>query len=170
MPEFFLIAKIQSAFNNEGFVRILNYSDFPERFFNLKKVYVDFSGIKKEFYVEEVIKKKDFFTLKFKNFDNDNDVEVLVGRDIFVNEKDVIKLPADQYFIHDLIGSSVFRNKILIGKIVEVMVLPANDVYVVDADGKEILIPAVKEFIEKFIPSEKKLILVPEADIGYNEN
>lgn len=170
MPEFFLIAKIQSAFNNEGFVRILAYSDFPERFFNLKKVYIDFSGIKKEFYVEEVIKKKDFFTLKFKNFDNDNDVEVLVGRDLFVSEKDVIKLPADQYFIHDLIGSSVFRNKILVGKIVEVMVLPANDVYVVDAYGKEILIPAVKEFIEKFIPSEKKLILVPEADIGYNEN
>ena len=170
MPEFFLIAKIQSAFKNEGFVRILNYSDFPERFFNLKKVYIDFSGIKKDFYVEEVIKKKDFFTLKFKNFDNDNDVEVLVGRDIFVNEKDLIKLPADQYFIHDLIGSSVFRNKILVGKIVDVLLLPANDVYVVDADGKEILIPALKEFIEKFIPSEKKLILVPEADIGYNEN
>jgi len=170
VPEFFLIAKIQSAFNKEGFVRILNYSDFPERFFNLQKVYVDFSGIKKEFYVEEVKKKKDFFTLKFKNFDNDNDVNVLLGKDIFIDEKDAVKLPADQYFIHDLIGSSVFRNNVLVGKIVEVLVLPANDVYVIDAGNREILIPAVKEFIERFIPSEKKLILLPEADIGYNEN
>lgn len=170
MPEFFLIAKIQSAFNKEGFVRILNYSDFPQRFFDLQKVFIDFSGIKKEFYVEEVKKKKDYFTLKFKNFDNDSDVEVLLGKEIFVNEKDVIKLPADQYFIHDLIGSSVYRNKILVGKITEVLVLPANDVYVIDTGDQEILIPAVKEFIEKFIPSEKKLILVPEADIGYNEN
>jgi ribosomal 30S subunit maturation factor RimM len=64
----------------------------------------------------------------------------------------------------------VYRNEILVGKIVDVMVLPANDVYVMDADGKEILIPAIKEFIEKFIPSEKKLFLVPEADINYNEN
>ena len=97
-------------------------------------------------------------------------MEVLLGKDIFVDENDVVKLPADQYFIHDLIGSSVFRNKILVGKIVDVMVLPANDVYVIDADGKEILIPAIKEFVEKFIPSEKKLFLIPEADIDYDEN
>jgi len=170
VPEFFLIAKIQSAFNSEGFVRIFAYSDFPERFFNLHKVYIDFSGVKKEFYVEEIKKKKDVFILKFKNFDNNDDVEVLLGKDIFVNEKDAVKLPAGQYFIHDLIGSSVYRNKILVGKIIDVLVLPANDVYVIDADSKEILIPAVNEFIEKFIPSEKKLILMPEADIDYNEN
>ena len=170
MPEFFLIAKIQSAFNKEGFVRIFAYSDFPERYFNLHKVYIDFSGIKKEFYVEKIKKEKDFFIFKFKNFNSDSDVEVLSGRDIFVDEYDVVELPADQYFIHDIIGSSVYRNEILVGKIVDVMVLPANDVYVMDADGKEILIPAIKEFIEKFIPSEKKLFLVPEADINYNEN
>jgi 16S rRNA processing protein RimM len=170
VPEFFLIAKIQSAFNKEGFVRIFAYSDFPERYFNLHKVYIDFSGIKKEFYVEKIKKEKDFFIFKFKNFNSDSDVEVLSGRDIFVDEYDVVELPADQYFIHDIIGSSVYRNEILVGKIVDVMVLPANDVYVMDADGKEILIPAIKEFIEKFIPSEKKLFLVPEADINYNEN
>ncbi len=170
MPEFFLIAKIQSAFNKEGFVRINSYSDFPERFFNLRKVFIDFSGIKKEFYVDEVRKKKDFFVLKFKNFNNEIDVEVLLGKDIFVDENDVVELPADQYFIHDIIGSSVFKNKILIGTVKDVLALPANDVYVIDAEGKEILIPAVKEFIEKFVPSEKKLVLMPEADIDYDEN
>ncbi len=170
MPEFFLIAKIQSAFDKEGFVRIFSYSDFPERFFNLRKVYIDFSGIKKEFYVEEIEKKKDFFILKFKNFNNVNDIEVLLGKEIFVDENDLVKLPADHYFVHDLIGSSVFKNEILIGKISDVLQLPANDVYVVDAEGKEILIPAVKEFIEKFVPSEKKLILTPEAEIDYDEN
>ena len=170
MPEFFLIAKIQSAFDKEGFVRIYAYSDFPERFLSLHKVYLDFSGIKKVFYVEEIRDKKDFFILKFKNFDNDDDVKLLMGKKIFVDENNVVKLPKDQYFIHDIIGSSVFKDKILIGKIVDVLVLPANDVYVIDAGGKEILIPAVKEFIEKFIPSEKKLFLIPEADIYYNEN
>lgn len=170
MPEFFLIAKIQSAFDKEGFVRIYAYSDFPERFFSLHKVYIEFSGIKKVFYVEEIKNKKDFFILKFRNFNSDNDVKMLLGKDIFVDENDLVKLPEDQYFIHDIIGSSVFKNEILIGKIADVLVLPANDVYVIDAEGKEILIPAVKEFIEKFIPSEKKLVLKPKADIDYNEN
>jgi len=170
VPEFFLIAKIQSAFGKEGFVRIFSYSDFPERFFNLHKVYIEFFEVKKIFYVEEVKKKKDFFILKFENFNNNRDVEILIGKDIFVDESSVINLPADQYFIHDLIGSLVFRNNVLIGKIIEVLKYPANDVYVIDADGKEILIPAVKEFIDKFEPSEKKLILSPDANIDYDEN
>ena len=170
MPEFFLIAKIQSAVGKEGFVRIFSYSDFPGRFFDLHKVYIEFFNEKKIFYVEKVKKKKDFFILKFENFNSDRDVEILIGKDIFVDENSLINLPADQYFIHDLIGSLVFKNNVLIGKIIEVFKYPANDVYVVDAGGKEILIPAVKEFIDKFEPSEKKLILLPDANIDYDEN
>jgi 16S rRNA processing protein RimM len=170
VPEFFLIAKIQSAVGKEGFVRIFSYSDFPGRFFDLHKVYIEFFNEKKIFYVEKVKKKKDFFILKFENFNNDRDVEILIGKDIFVDENSLINLPADQYFIHDLIGSLVFKNNVLIGKIIEVFKYPANDVYVVDAGGKEILIPAVKEFIDKFEPSEKKLILLPDANIDYDEN
>jgi 16S rRNA processing protein RimM len=170
VPEFFLIAKIQSAVGKEGFVRIFSYSDFPGRFFDLHKVYIEFFNEKKIFYVEKVKKKKDFFILKFENFNSDRDVEILIGKDIFVDENSLINLPADQYFIHDLIGSLVFKNNVLIGKIIEVFKYPANDVYVVDAGGKEILIPAVKEFIDKFEPSEKKLILLPDANIDYDEN
>ena len=170
MPEFFLIAKIQSSLGKDGFVRIFSYSDFPERFLNLFKVYIDFFDVKKIFYVEKVEKKKDFFILKFKNFNNEKDVEVLIGKEIYVDDKDVINLPDDQYFIHDIIGSLVFKNNVLIGKIIEVLTYPANDVYVIDANGKEILIPAVKEFIDKFEPSEKKLILSPDANIDLDEN
>jgi len=170
VPEFFLIAKIQSAFGKEGFVRIFSYSDFPERFFNLNKIFIDFFDVKKIFYVEAAKKEKDFFILKFKNFNNEKDVEVLEGKNVYVDESDAVILPPDQYFIHDIIGSLVFRNDFLIGNIKDVIVAPANDVYVIDSDGKEILIPAVKEFIEKFEPSEKKIILNPDADIDYDEN
>ena len=53
------------------------------------------------------------FTLKFRNFNSDNDVEVLIGREIFVDEANIVKLPENYFFIHDLVGSRVFRNEII---------------------------------------------------------
>jgi 16S rRNA processing protein RimM len=170
VPEYFLIAKTLSVYGKKGFVKIFSYSDFPDRFFNLNKVYIDFFDVKKEFFVEDVQKKKDFFTLKFRNFDNDRDAELLIGREIFVDELDVVKLPENYFFTHDVVGSSVFINNFYIGKIKEIFSYPGNDVYVIDVNGKEVSIPAVKDYIESFDPVEKKLFLKPDADIDYDED
>jgi 16S rRNA processing protein RimM len=165
VDEFFLIAKIVSTYGEKGFVRIVSFSDFPDRFFDLKNVFIDFFGSWKTFFVNDVKKHKNFFTLKFKNFDSDKDVSVLVGKEIFVDSKDVVKLPKNKYFIHDIIGSKVFRNNKEFGIVEDVLNFPANDVYVISSFGKEVLIPAVKEFIERFDPVEKILILIPGDEL-----
>jgi 16S rRNA processing protein RimM len=59
VEEYFLVAKIVSAFGRDGFVKISSFTDFPERFFKLKKVYLVFFGDKKEFLVEEVKNSKE---------------------------------------------------------------------------------------------------------------
>ncbi len=161
MNEYFLIAKIVSVYGKEGFVKITSFTDFPERFFDLKKVYLDFFGDKKEFFVERVKKQKNNFLLKFKNFETGEDASALIGKEIFVDNENVIKLPEDHYFIHDLLGSTVLRNGQVFGVIKDVLAYPANDVYVIDNLGKEILIPAVKQFVESFNPEKKILILKP---------
>lgn len=164
MNEYFLIAKIVSVYGKEGFVKITSFTDFPERFFDLKKVYLDFFGDKKEFFVERVKKQKNNFLLKFKNFATGEDASALIGKEIFVDNENVIKLPEDHYFIHDLLGSTVLRNGQVFGVIKDVLAYPANDVYVIDNLGKEILIPAVKQFVESFNPEKKILILKPGDD------
>ncbi len=161
MNEYFLIAKIDSAYGKEGFVKISSFSDFPERFLHLQKVYIDFFDDKKEFFVENALKKKKGLILKFKNFDSQDDVQILIGKEIFVDERNLTPIPEDQYYIHDLIGSKVYRNGIALGIIIDVLSYPANDVYVIDSNGKEILVPAALEFIERFDPKNKVLILKP---------
>ncbi len=161
MNDYFLIAKIVSLSGNDGYVRIASFSDFPERFFELSKVYIDFFDEKKEFFVENVKKKKNTFLIKFKNFNSGEESEILLGKEIFVDSENVVTLPEDHYFIHDLLGSRVLRNGKEFGIIKDVLVSPANDVYVIDSFGKEILIPAVKEFIENFNAEKKILILKP---------
>lgn len=162
MKEFYLVAKIVSAFGRDGFVKVSSFTDFPDHLLNLKKVYIDFFGDKKDFLVDDVKESNGSFLFKFKNFNNEKEIEILLNKEIFVDDKDLIKLPENSYFIHDLIGSRVLRNNVEIGKVKNVVSFPANDVYVVENEqGEEILIPAVHDFIEGFDPAEKLLKLKP---------
>lgn len=164
MKDYFLIAKIVSVYGREGFVRIASFSDFPERFFSLQKVYIDFFEDKKEFFVQEIKKHKSDFLLKFQNFENDKEVEILIGKEIYVDNDNLVKLPENYFFIHDLIGSKVYRNNMEFGVIKDVLTYPANDVYVIDNNGREILIPAALEFIESFDQVNKIMVLKPGSD------
>ncbi len=161
MDDYFLIAKIVAVSGNDGYVRITSFSDFPKRFYELSKVFLDFFGEKKEFFVEDVKEKKNIFYIKFRNFKSEEELEILLGKEIYVDSENVITLPEDHYFIHDLLGSKVLRNGEEFGILKDILVSPANDVYVIESFGKEILIPAVKEFIEDFDAANKILILKP---------
>ena len=164
MNDYFLIAKVISFYGRKGYVSVRSYSDFPERFDDLSKVYIDFFNDKKEFFVDKIIRKKNSLLIKFRNFDSDEDVKVLTGKEIFVDKKNLYKLPEGQFYVHDLMGSTVYRNNTVFGILKDVLSYPANDVYVIDDNGREILIPASFEFIESFDPEKKILILKPGED------
>lgn len=158
--EYILIARIEQLYGKDGFVKLKVFSDFPDRFLNLKKVYIDFWGDKKRFFVEDVNDLKGKIIIKFKKFDSPRDSQVLIDREIYVDEKDAVSLPDNHYFVHDLIGSEVVVEKERIGTISEVIKGKANDVLVVLTDDKnEKLIPFVLNFIEKFDAAKKRLIL-----------
>ncbi len=158
--EYILIARIEQLYGKDGFVKLKLFSDFPDRFLKLKKVYIDFWGDKKRFFVEDVNDLKGKIIIKFKKFDSPRDSQVLIDREIYVDEKDAVSLPDNHYFVHDLIGSEVVVEKERIGTISEVIKGKANDVLVVLTDDKnEKLIPFVLNFIEKFDAAKKRLIL-----------
>jgi 16S rRNA processing protein RimM len=168
--EYILIARIEQTFGKDGFVRIQSFSDFPERFFNLKKVYIDFWGDKKVFYVEDVKDVKGKIVIKFKKFDSLRDSQILIDREVYVNEKDAVSLPKNHFFVHDLIDSEVFVKKERIGVVSDVIKGKANDVIVISTDEKkEILVPFVLSFIEKFDAAGKKLILNISKDFLEND-
>lgn len=158
--EYFLIAKVEQIYGKDGYVKLHSFSDFPERFLNLKKVYLDFWGDKKTFYIEDIKDIKGKIIVKFNKFDSIRDSQVLIEKEVFVVEEDAVLLPDDQFFIHDLMGSEVVVEKKRLGTITDVIKGKANDVLVIlTDDNKEKLIPFVLNFIEKFDSANKKLIL-----------
>ncbi|HEY6626904.1 MAG TPA: ribosome maturation factor RimM, partial [Ignavibacteriaceae bacterium] len=158
--EYFLIARIEQTFGKDGFVRLQSFSDFPERFFSLKKVYIDFWGDKKTFYVEDVKDVKGKIIIKFKKFDGLRESQILIDREVYVDEQDAVSLPENHFFVHDLMGSEVFVKSERIGMVSDVIKGKGNDVLVIlEDDKKEILVPFVLNFIEKFDAAKKTLIL-----------
>lgn len=158
--EYFLIAKVEQIYGKDGYVKLHSFSDFPERFLNLKKVYLDFWGDKKTFYIEDIKDIKGKIIVKFNKFDSIRDSQVLIEKEVFVVEEDAVLLPDDHFFIHDLMGSEVVVEKKRLGTITDVIKGKANDVLVIlTDDNKEKLIPFVLNFIEKFDSANKKLIL-----------
>ena len=164
---FYLIARVISLIGKDGFVKVESYSGFQEGFEKLHKVYIDFWGDKKIFTVENVREYRNSFSIKFLNFDSQRDSQVLIGREVFVDDKDFLKLPKDHFFIDELIGSKVFKNDKLLGEITGVLKMPANDVMSIKSDkGKEILLPVVLEIIESFDPVEKIMVIKEDYNLS----
>jgi len=168
--DFFLIAEVFALSKYEGFVTIKSYSDFPDRFFKLKYVIINIYGQFKEFLVEDVKLAENVFHIKFKNFETSEELRFLLGAKLFVKAKDKVILKANEFFIHDLLGSKVIKGDKFFGIIEDVLCLPANDVYVIkDENDKEILIPAVKAYIKGFDAKSKILSLTEQCDIFEND-
>jgi 16S rRNA processing protein RimM len=98
--------------------------------------------------------------LKIDRFKDRSATDKFAGSFIYVDSKNIIKPPRGKFFYHDIIGLSVEdSNGQKYGEVKDVWQMPANDVYVIDYNGKEVLLPAIKEFIKKIDINSKKIII-----------
>ncbi len=80
--------------------------------------------------------------LKLAGCDDRTAAEALRGFELGLPRKDLPELPAGQYYWHDLIGAAVRnRDDEELGKVREVLSMPAHGVLVAVRDGRESLIP-----------------------------
>lgn len=160
MSEYFLIARITSISGSDGYLNLQVITDFPQKLFKLKEVYIDFYGAKKKFVVENVRSYGKNFRIKFEKFNSTRELEVLLNREVFIEGKDISELPDGSYYIHDLVDSEVWRDGRPIGRLKEVLQLPANDIFVIfDESGNELLIPFILNQIELIDQENKKIVL-----------
>lgn len=92
---------------------------------------------------------KNLAILKFQGIDNINDIEPYKGRDLWIPREEGLELEEDEYYIADLLDMEVYlEDGSKFGILKDVMETGANDVYVVQtAEGKEVLLPAIKDCI-----------------------
>lgn len=129
-------------------------TDFPQRFRKTPEVFVFQAGGVRRYAVERarVPRTADGrqVLLKLEGIETPEAASVLRGRDILVPETAAWKLPAGQYYWHQLVGLRVVTEAgESLGLVGEVLATGANDVYVVSNDGTELLIPAIKQCVKR---------------------
>ena len=124
-------------------------TDDPERFLDLAQVTLDTGREQITLEIQNVKFFKNMVILKFKGYDNINDIEKYKGKDLLIHRDQAVKLKEDEYFVTDLMGLKVVSEEgTVLGILKEVIPTGANDVYVVQPEnGKELLLPAIKDCI-----------------------
>lgn len=155
------VGRVTRSIGLKGEFNVALLTDVPERFAKLKSVWVgtdEAQAVKHS--VISVRVGHSAVVLKLKDIDSRSAADERRGHLIFVAHKDAIVPKKGSYFIHDVVGMKVLTEAgEEVGTVREVMQLPANDVWVVVAGNKEVLIPAIKEII-KSVDLERRTVRI----------
>ena len=133
--------KIVSTHGVRGEVKILPWADGPEFLLEFDRIFLD----GKEFEVESSRVQKTCVLMKLAGVDDVETASRLREKTVSIDRDDV-ELPEGSLFIADLIGLPVFADGVEIGKVTDILPMPAGDAYEIKGEH-EYLIPAVPEFI-----------------------
>jgi 16S rRNA processing protein RimM len=159
-PSCVCIGRIRRPHGVKGEVIFELYPEYPVK---LKTGTVLLIGKKKEAYSIDAIRKMDQnYLLHFDGMADCDAVQTFRNQLVYLHAEHLEEAPEGRYYPHQVLGMRVFdENGNYLGKLVEVMLTGANDVYMVklNEDSEEILIPAVDSFIVK-VDDEKKEMIV----------
>ena len=146
--ELYQVGAITKAHGLRGEVKVYPMTDDPERFQGASLLLKTKEGMR-EVHVEKSRRQKNLVILKFREYDDINEVEGFRQCGLFVRKKDRVPLEENEYFIADLKGCRVVSDEgEEIGELKDVLTTGANDVYIVGCPGKKnVLIPAISQCI-----------------------
>jgi len=154
------IGKIGRPHGIRGEVKVIPLTDWPERFQQVQSVYLEpegEAGVWVE--IERAQVRGDRIILKFAGIEERDQAERIRGRIIQVCEES-LPLPEGYFHVFRLIGMDVKSSAgEKIGPIVDVLRMPSHDIYVVDSNGREIMIPAVKKYVKR-VDIENNVMIV----------
>lgn len=161
MEEYFEIGQIVNTSGLKGILKIKPFTDDIKKFSNLKTIYIKTKNGLVEFKTEQVRYVKNMVMLKLAGIDTVEEAEKYRNLYIRILRNKEEKLEKDSYYIADILGCRVNTDiNQELGKVVDVFQTGSNDVYVVkDEQGKQILLPAIKEVI-KNVDVKNKIITV----------
>lgn len=158
-PVYLTIGIIGKTHGLKGEALLIVLTDFPERIRKGKYVFLGEKYV--PHIIESVRNHSKGLLIKFDNINTIEELEPLRGMNVFVKTKSLPPLPEGEYYHHQLLGMKVLNeDNQTIGVLTEILETGANDVYVViQEDGKEELIPALKSCLMQVDVTKKQMVV-----------
>lgn len=167
----FYLGKIVKKYSFKGEVVLKLDTDEPDIYENLDAVFLDLGNKLLPFFIEEsLLQKGNQLRIRFEDIKKEADADAILKTDVYLPLNLLPKLEGDQFYFHEIIGFDLEDvNFGIIGKITSINDKTAQDLFVVEKDGNEILIPMIDDFIKKIDRKNKKVIVeTPEGLIEMN--
>jgi len=149
--------------NNE--IKVLPLTDNPERFENLKTVFIASPGggddRLKEYSVERARKHSGYYLLTFSVSCRQHIESIRKGSLLKVHVNDVPPLEEGVYYYYQLEGLQVVKeDNSIVGVVKEIMGTGGTSIFVVQGE-KEYLIPFIEPVVKKVDLKEKRIVIFP---------
>ena len=143
---YLVIGRVAAPRGVRGELRVDIETDSPERFYGLRQIFLGEQLV--PFEVRRARLHEDQAFLQLKGIDDRNAADQWRGAMIYVPLADAIPLEENEYFYYQIEGLQVVTVEgEVLGKVTEIIVTGANDVYVVRGEQGEILLPAIEQVI-----------------------
>ncbi len=142
------VGTVVGAFGLHGDLKLQPLTDFPERFGRTPTLYVGAAHAPRT--VTSARLHGRLVVAHLEGVESATEAEKLRGQRLFIPAGELLALPADHYYLHDLIGLRVEDvDGAPLGVIADVITGSGNDLFVVRrASGGDALLPAVKAFVK----------------------
>jgi len=157
------VGEIVAPFGRAGEVKVRLETDFPERFAHLPQVCLRWpNGEARLYAVEGARLHKGQVLLKLRGVADIDAAETLRNALVQVRAEEAVRLPANEFYIHDLKGCEVVTAEgRVLGTLTSVLHNSANDVYVIGSGRNEILLPAIKQVVREVDLAQRRIIVTP---------
>lgn len=144
------VGEIVGVFGLHGEVRVLPQTDFPERFAQTPTLYLGDAHAPHA--VQTARQHQRMVILKLEGVDDADAAQSLRGTTLWIPAAERMPVEADQFYLHDVVGLRVEHvNGQPLGTVVDFITGGGNDLFVIRAtpSGREVLLPAVREFVRE---------------------
>ena len=146
LKQYLEVGKVTNVHGLMGEVKVQPWADSPEFLCQFKTLYVDEAHFPMT--VQRARVHKNMVIMKFEGLTDVPSALSLRNAILYIDRSDA-KLPEGAFFLADIYGLEVrdAASGEVLGEIADVLTLPANNVYVVRGGARELMIPAVPQFI-----------------------
>ena len=171
IKEFLEVGQIVGTHGVRGEMRLNPWADSPEFLKQFKVLYLDGKGAK-SVKVLAARPHGNVVILKVDGIDTVEAASAMRNKVMYIRRADA-KLAEGSYFIEELIGCRVIDaddETVCYGTLSDVSETGANDVWYIENDGKEYLIPAIPDVVINVDVANNTVVIRPLKGIFDDEN
>jgi 16S rRNA processing protein RimM len=158
--EFLAIGEVAAPHGVRGYFSVRILTDFPQRFKQLQRVFLGEEHV--SFVVEGVRVLPRRVLMKIAGVNSPEAARPFGGQLIYVPVQEAMPLKEGEYYWYQIIGLEVWTIEgEHLGKVTDILATGSNDVYIVQGEQREVLVPAIEEVITDVDLAHGKLVISP---------